>query len=69
MYGSLEMANEHNSDVEVQRKRSFLARVEWLLVTSRSHTRTDKCKISIMMFVGDYFSEQRVKTGAHGLIH
>ena len=31
----------------------FLARVEWLPVTSRSHGRhiTDKCKISIMMIV------------------
>ena len=32
----------------------FLARIEWLPVTSRSHTgtsRTDKCKISIMIAI------------------
>ena len=35
-----------------EEKEMFLARVEWLPVTSRSHgqmSQTDKCKISIMM--------------------
>ena len=43
----------------------FLARVEWLPVTSRSHGRhiTDKCKISIMMiYVGLNFNSSQ----AHG---
>ena len=38
-----------------EEKKIFLARVEWLPVTSRSHRRTDitdKCKISIMIYVG-----------------
>ena len=36
----------------LKRKKMFLARVEWLPVTSRSHVTdrlTDKCKISIMI--------------------
>ena len=31
----------------------FLARVEWLPVTSRSHSLTDKCKISIVIYSVD----------------
>ena len=37
-----------------RKKEQFLARVEWLPVTSRTHRRTDKCKISIMIYI--YFS-------------
>ena len=43
------------SSPAIKRDKCVLAWVELLLVTSRSHTvtdrRTDKCKISIMMFV------------------
>ena len=35
----------------MKRKKLFLARVEWLPVTSRSHTVTDKCKISILIIL------------------
>ena len=43
-----------NQTSALKRKKMFLARVEWLPVTSRYHTgtsRTDKCKISIMMII------------------
>ena len=33
----------------MKREKMFLARVELLPVTFRSHTVTDKCKISIMI--------------------
>ena len=34
-------------------KQNFLAQVEWLLLTSRTRTdsRTDNCKISIMIYI------------------
>ena len=35
-----------NQTSALKRKKMFLARVEWLPVTSRSHGQTDKCKIS-----------------------
>ena len=38
-----------NQTSALKRKKMFLARVEWLPVTSRSHGQTDKCKISIMI--------------------
>ena len=40
-----------NQTLALKRKKMFLARVEWLPVTSRSHvtSQTDKCKISIMI--------------------
>ena len=34
-----------------EEKEMFLARVEWLPVTSHSHGQTDKCKISIMIYI------------------
>ena len=36
----------------MKRKKMFLARIEWLPVTSRSHdtSQSDKSKISIMMY-------------------
>ena len=33
-----------------EEKENCLARVEWLLVTSRTHRQTDKCKISILIW-------------------
>ena len=40
-----------NQTLALKRKKMFLARVEWLPVTSRSHvtSQTDKSKISIMI--------------------
>ena len=38
-----------NQTSALKRKKMFLARVEWLPLTFRSHTRTHKCKISIMI--------------------
>ena len=40
-----------NQTSALKRKEMFLARVEWLPVTSRSHGQTDKCKISIMIIL------------------
>ena len=40
-------------------KEVFLARVEWLPVTSRSHGRTDKCKISIMIYIDRQTDRER----------
>ena len=40
-----------------EEKENFLARVEWLPVTFRTHVThslTDKCKISIMMYTNYY---------------
>ena len=44
-----------NQTLALKRKKMFLARVEWLPVTSCSHVTdrlTDKCKISIMIYIG-----------------
>ena len=49
-----------NQTSALKRKKMFLAQVEWLPVTSRSHTVTDKCKISIMMMIGASLSEPHI---------
>ena len=47
-----------NQTLALKRKKMFLARVEWLPVTSRSHvtSQTDKSKISIMILLKPCFS-------------
>ena len=43
-----------NQTSALKRNKMFLARVEWLPLTFRSHTRTHKCKISIMIILYDH---------------
>ena len=49
-----------NQTSALKRKKMFLAPVEWLPVTSRSHvtSQTDKCKISIMIYLLVLFSSK-----------
>ena len=54
-----------NQTLALKRKKMFIARVEWLPVTSRSHVtdghhrQTDKCKLSIMIAIGRKFKGEK----------